>query len=144
MHSLPQYSNLGYIHLVGRCMLSLFQVLFHHPCFAIESDISYYFYQTHQQQMSMGNGAWRRWSHKTCGADCTGYPWQPVSGNHQAPSHWIYVKTKILTTYLSCQEGWQEKPGCKYVSPCMQAPATPHTDPWGKTAGQHCFMFNLS
>ena len=37
----------------------------------------------------------------------------------------------------------QEKPGCKYVNPCMQAPATPHTDPWGETAGQHCFMFNL-
>ena len=42
MHSLPQYSNLGYIHLVGRCMLSLSQVLFHHPCFAIESDINYF------------------------------------------------------------------------------------------------------
>ena len=39
MDSLPQYSNLGYIHLVGRSMLSLSQVLFQHPCFAIESDI---------------------------------------------------------------------------------------------------------
>ena len=31
-----------------------------------------------------------------------------------------------------------------YVSPCTQPLATPHTDPRGKTAGQHCFMFNLA
>ena len=42
MHSLPLYSNLGYIHLVGRYMLSLRQVLFHHPCFAIDLDIYYF------------------------------------------------------------------------------------------------------
>ena len=30
------------------------------------------------------------------------------------------------------------------VSPCMQPLATPHTDPWRKTAGQHYFVFNLA
>ena len=34
-------------------------------------------------------------------------------------------------TYHAKRDG-QEKPGCKYPSPCMQASATPHTDPWGK------------
>ena len=42
MDFLPQYSNQGYIHLVGRCVLSLSQFLFHQPCFAIESDINYF------------------------------------------------------------------------------------------------------
>ena len=93
--------------------------------------------------MSMGNGAWR-WSHKTSRGDCTGYPRQPVSRNHQADRHTEYQwKLKYLPhTYHATRDG-QEKSGCKYVSPFMQAPATPHTDPWGKAAGQHCVMFNL-
>ena len=52
-------------------------------------------------------------------------------------------KLKYLPHTYHAKRDEQEKPGCKYVSPCMQAPATPHTDPWGETAGQHCFMFNL-
>ena len=81
--------------------------------------------------MSMGNGAWR-WiePQDISRGDCAGYPWQPVSRNHQALSHWISVKTiKYLPyTYHAKRDG-QEKPGCKYVSPCMQAPANPHTNP---------------
>ena len=36
--------------------------------------------------MSVGNGAWRRWSHKTSRAECIGYPWQPCEQQPPNPS----------------------------------------------------------
>ena len=61
----------------------------------------------------------------------------------QEPPGTVTLTLKYLPhTYHAKRDG-QEKSGCKYPSPCMQALATPHTNPWGKFTGQHCFMFNL-
>ena len=141
MHSLPLYSNLGYIHLVGRCMLSLSQVLFHHPCFAIELDI-YYFIKPINNRWAWVMVPEGGSSHKTLAEPIV----QAIHDNLWAGTtrhcHTEYQwKLKYLPHTSHAKRDGQEKSGCKYVSPCVQAPATPHTDPWGETACQHCFMF---
>ena len=137
MHSLPQYSNLGYIHLVGRCMLSL-------KCYSttLVLPLNQTFIILLNPSTIDEHGEWclkkvepqdtqsrlRRVSMTTC---------------EREPPGTVTLTLKYLPhTYHAKRDG-QEKPGCKYPSPCMQAPATPHTDPWGKFTGQHCFMFNL-
>ena len=56
--------------------------------------------------MSLGNGAWKEGGGSNhTEPNVQGIYDNPVSGNHQAPSHWKTVETKILTKYLPNQEG---------------------------------------
>ena len=127
MHSLPQYSNLGYIHLVGRCMLSLSQVLFNHPCFAIESDI-YYFMKPINNRWAWGMCLKKvkpqdtqSWLHRVSITTCEQEPPGTITLN-------ISENFKILTTYTyHAKRDGQEKSGCKYVSPWHTCkPRPPH------------------
>ena len=90
----------------------------------------------------------------------------PVSSNHQAPSHW--KNSGNLDTYhiqytvprgmsrlgerereRELPRSEQQKPewldiwgqAISMQSPWTQAPATPAHQPWGNAAGQNCFEF---
>ena len=43
---------------------------------------------------------------RKAGANMQGIHDNPANSNCQAVSHWKSVESKILTTYLPCQEGW--------------------------------------
>ena len=127
MHSLPQYSNLGYIHLVGRCMLSL-------KCYSttLVLPLNQTFIILLNPSTIDEHGEWclkkvepqdkqsrlRRVSMTTCEQEPLGTVTLNISENY-----------KILTTYTyHAKRDGQEKSGCKYVSPWHIAckPRPPH------------------
>ena len=80
----------------------------HHPCFAIESDI-YYFMKPINNRWAWGMCLKKvkpqdkqSWLHRVSMTTCEQEPPGTVTLN-------ISENFKILTTYLSCQEGWGGK-----------------------------------
>ena len=58
---------------------------------------------------------------------------------------WGKISENFQVAKNKCRMTWHLKPSCKQMSePLHATPDHPTYNPWGTTAGQHCFVFNLA